>query len=44
MDWKLELVVVPVLDVDRAKDFYIEKPAFTWTSTTVPVMTTGSCS
>jgi predicted enzyme related to lactoylglutathione lyase len=22
MDWKLELVVVPVSDVDRAKDFY----------------------
>ena len=22
MDWKLELVFVPVSDVDRAKDFY----------------------
>ncbi len=22
MDWKLELVVIPVTDVDRAKDFY----------------------
>jgi catechol 2,3-dioxygenase-like lactoylglutathione lyase family enzyme len=29
MDWKLELVVVPVSDVDRAKDFYIEKLGFT---------------
>ena len=23
MDWKLELVVIPVTDVDRAKDFYV---------------------
>src|SRR3954452_8195208 len=28
MDWKLELVVVPVADVDRAKDFYTEKVGF----------------
>jgi catechol 2,3-dioxygenase-like lactoylglutathione lyase family enzyme len=28
VDWKLELVVVPVSDVDRAKDFYIEKAGF----------------
>jgi predicted enzyme related to lactoylglutathione lyase len=28
MDWKLELVVVPVTDVDRAKTFYIEKAGF----------------
>jgi catechol 2,3-dioxygenase-like lactoylglutathione lyase family enzyme len=28
MDWKLELIVVPVTDVDRAKDFYIEKTGF----------------
>ncbi|HLN04868.1 MAG TPA: VOC family protein [Acidimicrobiales bacterium] len=28
MDWKLELVVVPVSDVDRAKAFYIEKTGF----------------
>ena len=26
MEWKLELVVVPVSDVDRAKAFYIENP------------------
>jgi catechol 2,3-dioxygenase-like lactoylglutathione lyase family enzyme len=29
MDWKLELVVVPVTDVDRAKRFYSEQAGFT---------------
>ena len=28
MDWNLELVVVPVSDVDRAKAFYTEKVGF----------------
>jgi catechol 2,3-dioxygenase-like lactoylglutathione lyase family enzyme len=28
MDWKLELVQVPVSDVDRAKAFYTEKLGF----------------
>jgi catechol 2,3-dioxygenase-like lactoylglutathione lyase family enzyme len=28
VDWKLELVVVPVADVDRAKAFYSEKTGF----------------
>jgi catechol 2,3-dioxygenase-like lactoylglutathione lyase family enzyme len=28
MDWKLELVSVPVSDVDRAKAFYTEKAGF----------------
>ncbi|MGH8997423.1 MAG: glyoxalase superfamily protein [Acidimicrobiales bacterium] len=28
MDWKLELVVVPVSDVDRAKEFYVDKVGF----------------
>jgi predicted enzyme related to lactoylglutathione lyase len=28
MDWKLELVVVPVSDVDRAKAFYAEQLGF----------------
>jgi catechol 2,3-dioxygenase-like lactoylglutathione lyase family enzyme len=28
MDWKLELVAVPVSDVDRAKDFYTEQAGF----------------
>ena len=29
MDWKLELVMVPVTDVDRAKQFYTEQAGFT---------------
>jgi predicted enzyme related to lactoylglutathione lyase len=28
IDWKLELVLVPVSDVDRAKDFYANKVGF----------------
>src|SRR3970282_2568089 len=28
MDWKLELVLLPVSDVDRAKAFYTEKVGF----------------
>jgi catechol 2,3-dioxygenase-like lactoylglutathione lyase family enzyme len=28
MDWKLELIVIPVSDVDRAKEFYTEKAGF----------------
>ncbi len=28
MDWKLELVAIPVSDVDRAKAFYVEKAGF----------------
>jgi len=28
MDWKLELVPIPVADVDRAKAFYTEKLGF----------------
>jgi catechol 2,3-dioxygenase-like lactoylglutathione lyase family enzyme len=28
VDWKLELVAVPVSDVDRAKAFYVEKVGF----------------
>src|SRR5579859_4611934 len=28
MDWKLELVVVPVSDVDRAKAFYTDQIGF----------------
>src|SRR6202140_1619632 len=28
MDWKLELVILPVSDVDRAKAFYTEKIGF----------------
>ena len=28
MDWKLELVAVPVTGVDRAKEFYVDKVGF----------------
>jgi catechol 2,3-dioxygenase-like lactoylglutathione lyase family enzyme len=28
VDWKLELIVVPVADVDRAKAFYLEQAGF----------------
>src|SRR6187401_3690280 len=28
MDWKLELVAIPVSDVDRAKGFYVDKIGF----------------
>jgi catechol 2,3-dioxygenase-like lactoylglutathione lyase family enzyme len=28
MDWKLELIILPVSDVDRAKAFYAEKVGF----------------
>jgi predicted enzyme related to lactoylglutathione lyase len=29
MDWKIELVAIPVTDVDRAKTFYVEQVGFT---------------
>ena len=29
MEFKLELIVLPVSDVDRAKEFYVEKMGFT---------------
>jgi predicted enzyme related to lactoylglutathione lyase len=28
MDWKLELVAIPVTDVDRAKAFYVDQVGF----------------
>ena len=28
MDWKLELVAIPVSDVDRAKAFYVDQAGF----------------
>jgi predicted enzyme related to lactoylglutathione lyase len=28
MDWKLELVIIPVTDVDRAKSFYVDQVGF----------------
>ena len=44
VDFKLELVVVPVSDVDRAKAFYWTRPASAWTSTTAPARSSGSSS
>ena len=29
MDWKIELVAIPVADVDRAKAFYVDQVGFT---------------
>lgn len=28
MDWKIEVVTIPVSDIDRARDFYAEKMGF----------------
>jgi catechol 2,3-dioxygenase-like lactoylglutathione lyase family enzyme len=28
VDWKLELVAIPVTDVDRAREFYVERAGF----------------
>ena len=36
MDWKLEVVVVPVTDVDRAKDFYVGQLGFHLDADTQP--------
>jgi catechol 2,3-dioxygenase-like lactoylglutathione lyase family enzyme len=43
MDWKLEVVVVPVSDVDRAKAFYVDQLGFrldvdTWPTETMRVV------
>ena len=40
---KLELVVLPVTDVDRAKAFY-EQVGFRWTSTTRSARSSAPCS
>jgi catechol 2,3-dioxygenase-like lactoylglutathione lyase family enzyme len=37
MDWKLEIVVVPVADVDRAKAFYADQLGFAVDVDTSPV-------
>jgi hypothetical protein len=44
MDWKIELVAIPVTDVDRAKTFYVERPASTPTTITKSTKRCGSCS
>src|SRR6202451_3459669 len=36
MDWKLEVVVVPVTDIDRAKEFYLAKLGFQLDADTQP--------
>jgi catechol 2,3-dioxygenase-like lactoylglutathione lyase family enzyme len=36
MDWKLEVVVVPVTDIDRAKEFYTGKLGFRLDADTTP--------
>lgn len=36
MEWKLEVVVVPVTDVDRAKAFYVDKLGFHLDADTQP--------
>ena len=44
MDWKLELVAVPVSDVDRAKAFYADQVGFNPTTTTRSTRPSASCS
>ena len=44
MQMKLELVPLPVSDVDRAIAFYAEKLGFTRTSTCSPARASGSSS
>ncbi len=39
MDWKLEVVVVPVTDVDRAKTFYVDTLGFHLDADTQPTET-----
>ena len=39
MDWKLEVVVVPVTDVDRAKSFYVDQLGFHLDADTQPTPT-----
>jgi len=36
MDWKLEVVVVPVTDVDRSKSFYLDRLGFHLDADTMP--------
>ena len=39
MDWKLEVVVIPVRDIDRAKGFYIDQMGFHLDADTKPTET-----
>lgn len=36
MDWKLEVVVVPVTDIDRARSFYVDQLGFRLDADTQP--------
>jgi hypothetical protein len=42
VDFKLELVLVPVSDVDRARTFYVEKAGFSLDVITSPARSSGS--
>ena len=44
MDWKIELVAIPVTDVDRAKAFYVEQVGFQRTTTIRSTTCCGSSS
>ena len=44
MDWKIEMIPVPVTDVDRAKDFYANKLGFPVDVDHARARTSGSCS
>jgi catechol 2,3-dioxygenase-like lactoylglutathione lyase family enzyme len=44
MEWKLELVPIPVSDVDAAKRFYVEQMGFTLDHDVRRTRTSASCS
>jgi len=44
VDYRLELVVLPVSDVDRAKTFYTDQVGFHLDVDTSPWRGSGSCS
>ncbi len=44
MNWTLEVVVVPVSDVDRAKAFYVDRLGFTLDHDAVMSTNCESCS
>gem|GEM_PF-6217812 len=43
VDFKLELILLPVTDVDRSKQFYQEKMGSSWTSIISQTMTFAWC-
>ena len=42
MDWKLEVVIAPVSDVERARAFYVDKLGFRLDTDTAPARTSAS--